>query len=233
MRNRAYVLAAMISAVLLAAHGQAAAGVLDFEYGTTVTPSPINPTASTPAQGSVINQAGVGNFTAPASPIFNANVNGAFGTDITVGTISVRDLGLGAYTDTYGPTSIAVNLALKDVDSGAIGHFTFTGLITGQVASNGTTSASSIDNPFGSTFQIQTIGNSEYVVRIVPTKDYTAPGSPPVGGTGLAGNYSFNVLSRANFGVPEPATFGLLALGGLLLPLFMKRRQATKAAPKN
>jgi len=232
MINRAYIFAATVMAVLLAAHVPAAAAVLDFEYGTTVTPSPINPTASTPAQGSIINQAGIGNFASPASPIFNANVNGVFGTDITVGTISVRDLGLGAYTDAYGPTPIAVNLALKDVDSGAIGHFTFTGLLTGQVASNGTTSGSSIDNPFSSAFQTQTIGNSEYVVRIVPTKDFSAPGSPPSGGTGLAGTYSFNVLSRSNFGVPEPATFGLLALGGLLLPMFMKRRRTTMTAPK-
>jgi hypothetical protein len=233
MLNRVYVVAATVLAVFLAAQGQAAAAVLDFQYGTTVTPSPINPTSSVPAKGSVISQAGIGAYPVPSGAVYNAAINGALGTDVTVGSISVTDLGLGAYADTYGPTAINVNFALRDVASNAVGLFTFPGLLSGQVASNGTTSAAAINNPFSSAFQIQTIGAETYVVRIVPSKDFSAPGSPPSGGTGLAGAYSFNVLSRANFGVPEPASFGLLALGGLLLPLFMARRRATKTAPKS
>jgi hypothetical protein len=233
MLNRVYVVAATVLAVFLAAQGQAAAAVLDFQYGTTITPSPINPTSSVPAQGSIISQSGVGTYPAPSGAVYNAGLNGALGTDVTVGSISVTDLGLGAYTDTYGPTAINVNFALKDVTSGQVGLFAFPGLLTGQVASSGTTSAAAINNPFSSAFQAQTIGAETYVVRIIPSKDFSAPGSPPSGGTGLAGTYSFNVLSRSNFTIPEPASIGLLALGGLLLPLFMARRRATKTAPKS
>jgi hypothetical protein len=206
----------------LGAVQQATAAFADFQYGTNVTPSPINPTASVPAQGSVINQSGVGSFASPSGTVNNAAVNGPLGADITVGTITVTDLGLGAYTDTYGPTTITVDLALRDVDSNAVGTFTFTGTLSGTVSSNGTTSASSIFNPFVASSQTQNIGGTLYTVRIIPTKAYTAPGSPPSGGTGDAGTYSFNVVTA----VPEPASVGLMAVGGLGLLLTIRRRKA-------
>jgi len=214
----------MLAASTLVAGQQAHAAFADFQYGTTVTPSPINPTASVPAQGSVINQAGVGTYPAPTGAVTNAAVNGPLGSDITVGTITVTDLGLGAYTDTYGPTVITVNLALRDVDSTAVGLFTFAGILSGQVSSNGTTSAAAIFNPFVAQSQTQLIGSTLYTVRIIPSKAFTAPGSPPSGGTGLAGTYSFNVVAA----VPEPASVGLLALGGVALA-FGYRRHKTRA----
>jgi hypothetical protein len=203
---------------------QATAAFADFQYGTDVTPSPINPTASVPAQGSVINQAGVGTYPAPSGTVSNAAVNGPLGADITVGTITVTDLGVGAYTDTYGPTVITVSLALRDVDSTAVGLFTFNGVLSGQVSSNGTTTGAAIFNPFVAQSQTQNIGGTTlYTVKIIPSKAFTAPGSPPSGGTGLAGTYSFNVTATL---VPEPASVGLMAVGGLGLLFTLRRRKA-------
>lgn len=201
---------------MLATAPRASGAVADFEYGTTITPSPINATASIPAQGSVVSLAGVGNFASPTSPAFNAAVNPA-GADIVVGTITVVDLGLGAYTDTYGPTPITVDLNLRDVDSGNVGTFIFNGTLSGIVASNGTTSASTFTNPFIAASQTQTIGAQSYTVSIIPTADYAAPGSPPPGGAGLAGQYTFHVS------VPEPSS---LALAGLAALGLLRRRRA-------
>jgi hypothetical protein len=226
MKKRMFGLAVLVAVVAQAAERQAMAGFADFQYGTTVTPSPINPTASVPAQGSVLNQAGVGSYPAPSGIVNNAAVLGPLGVDITVGTLTVTDLGLGAYTDTYGPTTITVDLALRDVDSSAVGLFAFTGILSGQVASNGTTSGSSINNPFVAASQTELIGSTLYTVRIIPTKDFTAPGSPPSGGTGLAGTYSFNVTA-ARAGVPEPASIALMGCGGLFVVVLSRRRRKT------
>ena len=204
---------------------QALATPLDFQYGTLVTPSPINPTATVGGPGSQVSQAGIGNFSSPAAPTFNAGVNGSLGTDITVGSITITDLALGAaYMDTYGPTPITVNLKLKDVTSGATGTFTFTGSLSGLVSSNGTTVGSSFNNPFTASSQIQTIGLSNYEVRIITSKDFAAPGSPPSGGSGIAGFYSFNV--RQALAVPEPASLLLLTFG---LPMLFLLRRAVLA----
>src|SRR4051812_46692625 len=110
MKKRLFGLAILVAVLAQAAARPVRAGFADFQYGTTVTPSPINPTASAPAQGSVVNQAGVGSYPAPSGIVSNAAVLGPLGVDITVGTITVTDLGLGAYADTYGPTAITVNL---------------------------------------------------------------------------------------------------------------------------
>ena len=222
MMRRMLVLAAMAASLALTAGRTASAAFADFQYGTNVTPSPINPIASVPAQGSVVNQAGVGSYPDPTGAVNNAAVNGPLGADITVGTISVTDLGLGAYTDTYGPTAITVDLALRDVDSTAVGLFTFNGTLSGQVSSNGTTSGSSFFNPFVAQSQTQNIGGTLYTVSIIPAKAFIPPGSPPSGGTGLAGTYSFNVVAGA--GVPEPTSIVLMALGGLGVLVGFRRR---------
>jgi hypothetical protein len=219
--QRYLVLGILTAAVYLGAVQSAVASPLDFQYGTTVTPSPINPTSTIGGPGSQISQAGIGNFTSPTAPTYNAGLNGSLGTDITVGTINVTDLSIGAYTDTYGPTTITVSLKLKDVDSGSTGVFQFTGTLTGQVSSNGTTTSSSMDNPFTASSQIQNIGGTNYEVRIIPSKDFTAPGSPPVDGTGFDGVYSFNVLEAPT--VPEPASLLLLTFAGLPMVLLRRR----------
>ena len=224
--KRTFALAALTTVLSLALGRTAPAGFADFQYGTNVTPSPINPTASVPAQGSVINQAGVGTYPAPSGVVNNAAINGALGTDITVGTITVTDLGIGAYTDTYGPTVITIDFALRDVDTTAVGLFTFNGVLSGQVSSNGTTSGAAIFNPFVASSQTQNIGGTFYEVRIIPSKAFTAPGSPPSGGTGLAGTYSFNVRTTS---VPEPASIALLGIG-LGGALVVARRRRMRAA---
>jgi hypothetical protein len=224
MLKRGVALAAL--AVLLSLSGvqTASASFGDFQYGTDVTPSPINPTASVPVQGSVVNQSGIGTFPAPSGTVTNAAVNGPLGADIAVGTISVTDLGLGAYTDTYGPTVITVDLAILDVDSGMTGTFTFNGVLSGQVSSNGTTAGAAFFNPFVASSQSQVIGGTTYTVSIIPSKAFTSPGSPPVGGTGVAGGYSFNVVA-----VPEPASIGLMTLGGLGLLITVRRKAKASA----
>ena len=192
-----------------------AASTIDFQYGTTVTPSPINPTATVGGPGSQVSQAGVGNFATPAAPSFDASAAG--GADITVGTITVTDLALGAaYTDTYGPTTITVNLKIKDVPSNATGTFKFTGSLAGTVTSNGIVAASDFSDPFTASSQTETIGSFNYTVSVIPGKAFAAPGSPPAGGSGIPGDYSFNVQA-AVAGVPAPASgwAGLALLTGL------------------
>jgi hypothetical protein len=56
---------------------------------------------------------------------------------------------------------------------------------------------------------------------------FTAPGPPPVIGTGSVGQYLFNVRAAT---VPEPTSIGLLAVGSLSALIVAGRRRA-KAAP--
>ena len=79
MMKRMLVLAAMTVSLALTAGRTASAAFADFRAGTTVTPSPINPTASVPAQGSVVNQSGVGSYPSPSGAVNNAAINGPFG----------------------------------------------------------------------------------------------------------------------------------------------------------
>lgn len=210
MQGKRKILLGLVAiALALSIDGSSYGAVGDFTYGSTVTPSPINPTGGT-GPGSQVSQAGVGNFTTPTAPVYSATVN-PLGTDIVVGTINITDLGIGPYTDIYGPTPISISLKIKDAASGATGTFTFAGDLAGQVASNGTSDGATFINPFTSAAQMQTLGGQVYAVRIDPTTDFAAPGAPPVGGTGLSGTYTFNVSSIP---VPEPTTIGLLALAG-------------------
>jgi hypothetical protein len=194
MPRRGTVLAAMAALLWIAAERQVSAGHLVFQYGTTVTLNLINPTSSVGGPGSQVIQAGVGNFAAPTPPTFNAGLNGVLGTDITVGSISVTDIGFGAYVDTYGPTTITIDLALKAVDSGAVGHFTFTGSHSGLVSYNGTPTAVNFGNPFVASSQIQNIGGTGYEVRIISDE---AVSRPPAGDRhGLGGSISFQGEGR-------------------------------------
>jgi hypothetical protein len=214
---------AITAAVLLfSGSHQLPAATADFQYGTTITPSVVNPSETISGPGSQVSQAGIGNFDAPTGPIFNGLANGTYGTDITVGTLSVTDFAIGHYVDTYA-ASITIQLKIKDVVSGQSGIFSFTGVLSGRVANNGTTTGSAFFNPFSDALQTQKIGNSTYDVHIFQTKDFTAPGPPPVGGTGLSGTYSFNVNALS---VPEPGALALVALGGLLVALRTTRRKA-------
>jgi hypothetical protein len=203
----------MAALLWIACERQVSAAHLDFRYGSTVTPSPINPTSTIAGPGSQVSQAGEGNFTSPTAPTLNAGLNGAAGTNITVGTLNVTDLSIGAYMDTYGPTTITIDLKLLDVDSGKTGVFTFTGTLSGLVSSDGTTSAANITvKNFSPVDQIENIGGTAYEVRVLSGNAFSAPGSPPVDGTGLNGEYSLNVRAAA---VPEPTSIGLLAVGCL------------------
>jgi hypothetical protein len=74
--------------------------------------------------------------------------------------------------------------------------------------------------------QTQLIGGTLYGVSIIAGKSFAAPGSPPVGGTGLAGSYSLNVHSVSAQPVPAPAT----ALGGLVLLAELGPWKATRNA---
>lgn len=200
-RSLSLRLAAALSFVLVA---QASAASFDFQYGSTVTPSPINPTATVGGPGSQVSQEGVGNFASPAAPTLNAG--GPLGTDIIVGTISVTDLAIGsAYTDTYGPTTIDINLKIKDVTSSGTGVFLITGSLTGTVSSDGNAQSSVFNNPFLPSSQTLKIGSTFYTVDVIPDTAFVAPGAPPEGGTGLAGEYGVNVRVTAQ-GVPTPAS---------------------------
>jgi hypothetical protein len=214
----------MAALLWIAGERQVSAGHFDFQYGSTVTPSPINPTGGN-GPGSQISQAGVGNFTSPTAPTFNAGLDG--GANITVGTINVTDLSIGAYMDTYGPTTVTIDLKILDVDSGLTGTFTFTGTLTGAVNSNGTTSSADIKVSASATSQVEGIGGTDYKVSIIPGQFFAAPGSPPVDGTGLDGVYSFNVSAPSV--VPEPTSIGLLAVGCLSVLVVAGRRTAKAA----
>jgi len=200
--------------LMLAVGSRAHAAVADFQYATAVRPGNINSSSSVPAQGSIVTQNSVTD-----GVVFNAKVNPG-GADVVVGTIRVTDLGIGAYTDTYGPTPFTVTFSLLDFDSNHSGLFFFNGTLSGSVASNGTTSAATFNNPFTATSQTQTIGATTYTVSIIPSKAFAAPGSPPVGGTGLNGTYTFNVS------VPEPSG---LALAGLAALSLLRRRARNRA----
>jgi len=216
-RAQSFIIVA-VAALMLAATQRAFGAAGDFQYGTTVTPGLLT------TSGSSVGQTGVGNFTTPAAPTFSAAVNPA-GTDIVVGTISITDLGLtSAHTDTYGPSTIAVNLKVKDVASGSTGTFTFNGVLSGTVAGNGTTDGAVFNNPFVAASSTQTIGTESYTVSIIPSVAFAAPGAPPLGGTGLAGTYTFNVHATA---VPEPAG---IAVAGLAALGVLRRRRRDLAA---
>jgi hypothetical protein len=206
MRSR-LILAATVAFLSLAAERQVLAGHGDFQYGSTVTPSPINPTGGN-GPGSQISQAGEGNFTTPTAPTFNAGIPG--GAAITVGTINVTDLSIGAYMDTYGPTTVTIDVKILDVASSLTGTFAFTATLSGLVSSDGTTSAANISVTGVSAPVTEMIGGVPYTVSAVSGKFFAQPGSPPVDGTGLNGVYTLNVSDSA---IPEPSSLALLGIG--------------------
>jgi hypothetical protein len=211
-----------VAVLSIAASHQLSAAINEFQYATTLT-SPITPNQTIGGPGSQVSQAGIGNFAAPTGQIFNGFVNGLNGIDLIVGTISVTDLGIGSYVDTYS-VPFTLQLKIKDFTSGMTGIFSFNVGLTGRVASNGTTTGSNFNNPFFNVAgQTQVIGATTYSVRIFPNSSFASPGAAPVGGTGLPGEYTFNVLAQT---IPEPGTLGLLTFGGLLAALGVSRRKA-------
>lgn len=228
MQRRGVFIAMVAAVVSLVSVRLAPAAAFDFQYGSLVTPSPINPTSTVGGPGSQVSQAGIGNFATPTAPTFNADH--MFGTDITVGNITVTDLAIGAnYTDNYGPTPIMIELKIKDVTSGDTGTFTFTGSLTGQVASNGTTESAVFNNPFAvPQSHSLLIGGSLYTVTANPAMDFVSPGAPPSGGSGIPGSYSFNVFAVVP-PAPAPAAVwaGAVLIGGLAARKLIRLRPTT------
>jgi hypothetical protein len=217
-------MALAVAALSLATGQQCWAVFGDFTYSTVVTPATINPSATVGGPGSQVTQGSE----APPTTINAALLTG---TDVVVGTITVTDLGVvvGPYTDTYGPTAINVKVSIVDQASGQTLTFNFAGTLTGMVGSNGTTDAVVFNNPFAAASQSQTtvfgVNSAKYTVSIIPSKDFTAPGAPPIGGPGLNGTYSFHVFATPV--VPEPASLTLLGIGVLgTLGIAVRRRRA-------
>jgi hypothetical protein len=98
MSKRRFILAALAGLFVAGAERQVSAGSAVFEYGTTVTPNPINPTGGN-GPGSQISVFGVGDFANTTAPFYSASLNGSLGADITVGKINVSDFAIGAYTE--------------------------------------------------------------------------------------------------------------------------------------
>jgi len=214
---------ALAVAAMTLAMGQTSwASFGDFTYVTVVTP------AAPPAGvGSQVTQ---GSETPPGT--FNAASVPTAGTDITVGTVTVTDLAPGfAYTDNY---TIPINVKLTITDQANPGTpltFNFTGTLTGVVTSDGVSSTSvNFNNPFVAASQSQTVGAgvtaATYTVSIIPSKDFTAPGAPPIGGPGLSGTYSFHVFATPS--VPEPASLTLMGIGVVGAVGFAVRRRRAK-----
>lgn len=206
MRLSAFLggLAAVVVGAL--ASGNAIAAFGDFQYGTSVTPKVIN------GSGSDLLQAGVGMFPNPAGP---PNYNAALlpqGTNITVGSLIVEDMGTSSpYTDPYS-VPITVDLNIRDLASGLVGGFSFAGTLSGTVASNGTIDAF-FNNPFTAVSISKQIGNTIYDVSIIPSTSFSAPGTPgapPPGQDGTPGAYVFDVHAT-----PAPEPSGLMLFAGL------------------
>ena len=202
---------AAIALAFLALSPRSAYAQVEFEYSSSISPSIITPVSATPHSQFV--QTGVGDINNPTGPIYGASP--FFYTNIVVASTSVVDLGTGDdYVDTYGPTPITVSIRIRDVDSGATGLFTFSGTLTGTVAGSIQGLAASFSNPFTATSESEAIGGGGiFVVSIDPSRSFAGPGSPPLGGTGLPGAYTFEVQ---NF-LPEPsaAFIGILAVAAL------------------
>ncbi|GAC1336716.1 MAG: hypothetical protein NVSMB14_04330 [Isosphaeraceae bacterium] len=222
---------ALAFCLVVAPAAQAALG--EFQYGTAFGASSqsISPTTTVGGPGSLVTQVGVGNFASPTGPIINAGL--ASGANIVVGTINVTDLGKGIeYTDKYAK-AISLSVNIRDVDSGSTGVITASGTLRGTVSSNGTTQGSVFDpNPFDSSGLSPSsiaIGAAIYTLAILPTSSFAAPGSPPTGGKGLDGKYTFFIKAVPNPNIiPEPASFTLMGLGALgAFRITRKRKLAT------
>ena len=60
------------------------------------------------------------------------------------------------------------------------------------------------NSSFTASSQTMDIGGNAYTVSVVPGTAFSAPGTPPVGGSGLPGEYSLDVQVSAQ-PVPLPA----------------------------
>lgn len=228
--RRGWLLAGAAIAALCLASTPAVRADAVFSYATTVTPASIGSGA-----GSSVSEAAVSSGT---NGVPSTILTTTGGTDITVGTLTISDDGLGnSYNDHYS-TAISIGLTLSNVGPPGVAAtgttMTFTGTVTGNVFSNGTSFGSSFSNPFAFQSQSQTIGGVKYtvVVEVLPqgtlNNAFNAPGPPVAGGQGKAGTYVFHVTAAP---VPEPASasLALAGIGSLVVVGLIRRRRRAQA----
>lgn len=217
LRRRGLFLAAAAAALAMVAGTKAEAAFGDFTYQTTLTPASY--TVSTPPPFTTLTNAGAGDLTTT----FNAAAPG--GTDLTAGTLTAMiTLSSPGATDTYSTAGTSLTVFIDDKSHSVTFNATTPGNDTISESSTGVSAATYV-NPFGTAQSKDiTIGNTIFTVSLIPTKDFSAPGAPPVGAGSAVGTYSINVSAKS---VPEPASMALLGLGGLgALGVFRRRRSA-------
>jgi len=208
-----------MAALCLASASEARAAVIDFQYGTNLTPTPIAPLGVPHTSMSLHS---VAPFPDPsAGPVGDAS---GVGTDIVVGSVTIKDISLPphTYTDAYLKL-ITVDVAVKDDASGVIKDFVFMGTLSGTVKLTGGTSGQTNITFTEITAPItQVLGTNLYTVSFV---NFQNPGIiPGTGGVTLAGNMTDHIVAQPV--VPEPSTMALAGIGSLgLIGVAIRRRR--------
>jgi len=182
-------------------------------------------TIITPAGGVVVGSGGNSTITI-TPPAINPLLTSAApptGTDFVVANTQTADLGVATtYTDNYN-FNYQFDVTVTDLASSDSGIFSFTGNFQGTITGTGTlyqvntTNFTTLITPTS-----QTLGGILYTVSLPP--GFFAAGGPPAG-PGLPGNFG-TFTAHIVAAVPEPASMGLVGLGGLVSVAMFRRRKS-------